>query len=383
MKIAFVSTMDSVPWGGSEILWHAACQHLAKQGHNISIAYPRWANLPKPLEGLRNDFGIEIFQSQSRLSIPQRIKNKLKSKIGFQINVDHERKWLRDFNPDILCISSGNATEGARWMTLAAEENISFVTIAQAHVEFLWPDDDSADSLIRLFQAAQKCFFVSHGNLNLLETQLGYEIANAEVISNHSSALWNANPAWPTYEDGLYRLACVGRLHPPSKGQDLIIDVIRQPQWQDRKIIISFYGEGPHKRSLQRLVNKYHLKDKIKFCGHVSDVAQVWRDNHALILPSRYEGLPLALVEALMCGRTAIVTDVAGNSEVLENGVTGFLAEAPSIACLNRTMEEAWTSRNKWFEMGQLAQMQIHQRLPEDPGAILADKLIALGDGAR
>ena len=48
-------------------------------------------------------------------------------------------------------------------MRMAVEEQIPFVTIAQAQVEFLWPGDDEADSLISLFNSARKCFFVSHG----------------------------------------------------------------------------------------------------------------------------------------------------------------------------------------------------------------------------
>lgn len=380
MKFAFVSTMASVPWGGSEVLWHAACRHLAGQGTQVSVAYPKWQTLPKPLQALKDDFGIDVFDHGGSQSLLQRIALKIKEKTGSRTFMDREREWLRSISPDVLCISSGNATEGASWMQLAVDERIPFVTIAQAHVEFLWPNDDAADSLIRLFNAALKCYFVSRGNLGLLQTQLGADLENAEVISNHGSALWNTNPGWPTAEDGIFRLACVGRLHPSSKGQDLLIDVLRQPQWRDRPLVVSLYGEGPQERSLRRLVDKYQLQDKIKFCGHVSDVAQIWRDHHALILPSRYEGLPLALVEALVCGRTAIVTDVAGNAEVLEHGVTGFLAEAPAVVPLARTMEEAWAARNRWREMGQQARERIQQQLPADPGAVLAAKLLALGD---
>ncbi len=372
--------MASVPWGGSEVLWHSACRHLASHGRQVAVAYPRWPSLPKPLQSLKDDFAIDIFEHGGGRSLAQRIVVKIKEKTGSRTFMDCERKWLRSISPTVLCISSGNATEGASWMQLAVEERIRFVTIAQAHVEFLWPDDDAADSLNRLFNKALRCYFVSRGNLALFQTQLGADLKNAEVISNHGSALWNANPEWPTAKDGIFRLACVGRLHPSSKGQDLLIDVLRQPQWRERPVVVSLYGEGPQERSLRRLVDKHRLQDKIKFCGQVSDVAQIWRDNHALVLPSRYEGLPLALVEALVCARTAIVTDVAGNAEVLEHGVTGFLAEAPALVPLSRTMEEAWGAKARWREMGQLARERIQQQLPENPGAVLAGKLVALGN---
>jgi glycosyltransferase involved in cell wall biosynthesis len=262
-------------------------------------------------------------------------------------------------------------------MRIAVEEQFPFVTIAQAHLEFVWPADDEADSLISLFTSARKCFFVSHRNLWLLQTQLGAKLTNAEVVSNHRAAIWNANPAWPDVVD-VWRLASVGRLHPSSKGQDLLIDVLSQPRWRGLPIVVSFYGVGPQERILRRLVESNALQDKIRFCGHVNDVSKIWRYNHALIMPSRYEGLPLALVEALICGRTAIVTDVGGNAEVIEHGVTGFIAAAAAAAPWAQVMEEAWEERHRWREMGQRARERIRSELPENPGAVLATKLAKL-----
>ena len=202
------------------------------------------------------------------------------------------------------------------------------------------------------------------------------------MISNHDAALWKANPPWPNVIDDVWRLALVGRLHPSSKGQDLLIDVLSEPRWRSRPLVVSLYGEGPQERILRRLVESNALQDRIKFCGHVSDVAQIWRCNHALIMPSRYEGLPLALVEALICGRTAIVTDVGGNAEVVEHGVTGFIAEAAAATPLARVMEEAWHERHRWREMGERARERISMQIPEDPGAVLAAMLINLAERA-
>jgi glycosyltransferase involved in cell wall biosynthesis len=167
-------------------------------------------------------------------------------------------------------------------------------------------------------------------------------------------------------------------LHPPSKGQDLLLAVLRLPEWLDRPIHVSFFGEGPHEQMLRRLVQNYGLQEKVSFRGHVSDVAQIWRENHALVLPSRYEGLPLAVVEALLCGRPVIVTDVAGNAEVVEDGVTGFVAESPKVIHLACALERAWSVRDQWHEMGKRAQISINQVVPEDAGAIFANMLISL-----
>lgn len=378
MRIAFVSTMASVPWGGSEVLWSEACRALASDGHDVFVAYKKWPVMSAPLQALVDDFGVAIFHPGERGTLAQRLGRLVLQGIGVISPVGREREWLRAARPDLICISSGLAFDEAEWMELALAESVPFVTLTQANAEIVWPGDAQAERLFAMFSAAKKCFFVSHGNLELLRRQLGARLGNAEVVSNHSARSWNVVAPWPVSEDGIWRLACVGRLHPMSKGQDLLIEVLGQPRWRDRPLLISLYGVGPQEGSLRRLVAASGLEQRIRFCGHVDDVGQIWRDNHALIMPSRFEGLPLALVEALLCGRMAIVTDVAGNTEVLEHGVTGFIAEAPAPQPLARAMEDAWHARDRWREMGTRASETIRGAVPQDPGAALAEKLLEL-----
>ena len=67
---------------------------------------------------------------------------------------------------------------------------------------------------------------------------------------------------------------------------------------------------------------------------------------------SRAEGTPLALVEAMLCGRPAIVSDVGGNQEWVTEGQTGFVAEAPVIGPTRAALERAWSARQDWKAMG-------------------------------
>ena len=83
----------------------------------------------------------------------------------------------------------------------------------------------------------------------------------------------------------------------------------------------------------------------IEFAGFVEDIEQLWTRHHALVLPSRFEGMPLSLVEAMLCGRPSIVTDVAGHRELVRDNVNGFLAKAPTVELLNEAMNRAWENR--------------------------------------
>jgi len=96
-----------------------------------------------------------------------------------------------------------------------------------------------------------------------------------------------------------------------------------------------------------------------------------------LVLPSRFEGLPLALVEAMWCGRPALVTAVAGNAELCLDNETGFVAPASSADLLAETMERAWDRRLKWSEMGRAARLRVEQIIPKDPVADFCQQLIA------
>jgi glycosyltransferase involved in cell wall biosynthesis len=137
---------------------------------------------------------------------------------------------------------------------------------------------------------------------------------------------------------------------------------------------LNLYGDGPMWGTLERIVDQLGISDRVTFHGF-KDVAHIWARNHALALPSRYEGLPLALVEAMMCGRTAVVTDVAGNSEVIEDGVTGFLADAPTVRSMERTLERFWAQRNDLERMGKAAAARIRELIPPDPVRVFSDKI--------
>ena len=130
--------------------------------------------------------------------------------------------------------------------------------------------------------------------------------------------------------------------------------------------------------TIEQMVRRLGLGDRVKIVGFVSPVEKIWADNHVLVMPSRYEGLPLALVEAMLCGRPAVATDVAGHSEVLQDGVTGFLADAPTPRSMNKALERLWSRRAELESMGKAAAASIRRHVPADPGRAFAEKIKAL-----
>jgi glycosyltransferase involved in cell wall biosynthesis len=83
-------------------------------------------------------------------------------------------------------------------------------------------------------------------------------------------------------------------------------------------------GENPTSMSADELRRRAAVPG-VTWLSHVTDVRDVWRRCHVAVLPSRHEGLPLALLEAAACGRPLIASDIAGCRELAEPGVNALV----------------------------------------------------------
>src|SRR5207245_589821 len=97
--------------------------------------------------------------------------------------------------------------------------------------------------------------------------------------------------------------------------------------------------------------------------------------------PSYAEGTPLALVEAMLCARPAVVTDVGGNAEWVEEGATGFLAAAPTARSIGDALERAWGARERWPALGHAARTAALARHDPAPGRTVLALLERAVDG--
>ena len=381
-KIAFVSAMSGCPWGGCEVLWSETALRLAQEGHAVAASVQGWSPRPKQWSALSRA-GVEI---DERLFTRIRLRSRA-ARALFQplLRIASQRaftRWVARQKADLTCISSGWIIDDLGLMNLCLRSGRPYAVIVHANAEQWWPPDKHAPLLIDIYRSARRVFFVSERNRRLLETQLGIELAHAEVVRNPCNVRRNASPAWPA-ENGSVRLACVGRLEPEAKGQDLLLQVLASEPWCSRPVSVSFFGKGDCEEGLRRLADRLGLGERVRFCGQSDDVESIWATHHALVLPSRYEGLPLTVVEAMLCGRPVIVTNVAGNNEVVQADVTGFLAEAPTVEHLNSAMERAWNQRHQWEAMGQAAARAIRELMPADPAGDFARKLLDLAGDNR
>lgn len=374
MKFVFISSMAGVPWGGSEELWSQTALRLREEGHDVSVCVAWWPQLAARVQELQKSGANMFVRKDSQPNIPGRLWKKVKRQI-----VAEERKefqWLRVQQPDMVVISQGGSSDGLEWMEFCREAGMPYTSIVQCNTEAWYPPDDLGAEMAEAYRAAKKVCCVSQHNLRLLECQIGEKLPNGAVVWNPYNVPHDEPPDWPEAKE-VWKLACVARLDPVAKGQDLLFQVLALKRWQERPIQVNLYGSGSSAGNLKKLAASLHLKN-VNFCGHVNGVKTIWEENHILLLPSRFEGLPLALVESMWCARPSVVTDVGGNAELCLDEQTGFVAPAPTVKLFDQALERAWTQRNEWRDMGICARARAERFVPKDPVGSLSHQLTTL-----
>jgi glycosyltransferase involved in cell wall biosynthesis len=373
MRVAFISSMSVIPWGGSEELWSQTASRLAAAGHRLAASVAYWPKLPSKVTALRNQ-GIDVFVRRPlRVPLHGRFWRAL-------IRWRPEREclsWLRRVRPDLVVISQGSINDGFEFARACMRAGVPYIIVVNANAEWLWPSDDVADDFAATFHQARMVFFVSERNRELLQCQIGETLRNAAIVRSPYSVSKKLPPAWPE-QNGAYKLACVGRLEMLQKGQDLLLKVLSQPEWRGRSVELDLYGHGACERGIRRLVATLGLTN-VHFKGFANNVASIWESNHILVLPSRSEGTPISLVDAMLCARPAVVTDVGGMAELCVDGKTGFVAAAPTPGLLGEAMERAWARRSEWQDIGTAARARANQLIPDDPAGVFADTVLAVG----
>lgn len=366
MKFAFISTMEGWHWGGSEELWSQTASDLRSEGHEIKASVAHSPGRAEKLSVLVQQ-GIEVESRPARS--PGRLR-RIAKKIAGKGPDPFER--LRRFHPDLAIISQGYNAGGFDWARTCIEAGIPYVMIVHCNCELWWFGDLDMDDAVASYGNARKVYCVSHGNLDLLRFQLGEPLPNAEVVWNPYAVSTDCPTDWP--DEDKWRMACVARMDPAAKGQDLLFRILSQPEWRERPIEVNLFGTGSYETNIRRMAEALNLSS-VKLRGHVSDIEGVWKENHMLLLPSRYEGLPLSLVEAMWCSRPAVATAVGGNAELCVDGQTGFVAPAPTVASFGEALERAWRQRHEWRNMGQAARARAEALVPKNPVALFIQQL--------
>jgi glycosyltransferase involved in cell wall biosynthesis len=128
-------------------------------------------------------------------------------------------------------------------------------------------------------------------------------------------------------------LMVIGRLE-PQKGHRILLGALPAIRREFPSVRLVCLGEGSLRDELLNQIRELGIEDAVRFIGFQSNVAEWLSLADLTVLPSFYEGLPLAAIESLAAGRPVVATAVDGSAEVVLNGKTGFTVAPGDSAAL-------------------------------------------------
>jgi glycosyltransferase involved in cell wall biosynthesis len=145
-----------------------------------------------------------------------------------------------------------------------------------------------------------------------------------------------------------------GRLE-EQKGHDVLFDALVPLLRHGLDFTLAVAGDGSRRGWLEQRALSLGLSPRVQFVGQLDDVGGLLAAADGVIVPSRWEGLPLVLLEAMARGRPIVATAVGGVADAIEDGVTGTLVPPDDAAALAVALENLHRRADRAWRLGQAA----------------------------
>lgn len=347
MKLGIVTLMRGAAWGGSEELWYRTALAAIERGWRLHLTCFPNALESDQVKQLRR-MGVEVaaLEWMEGRTPWARVWRKARPPL----------RGVTAFGADVVVVNNGTTYEWtevpgirqAAWQWRDAGTRAYM--LCHCNHESWMPEEWQAKIVREVWPMMEGVGFCTEVFPDLTERQMLMPVPRGFVFKNPVNLRSLEAVDWPA--DSVARFATVCR-QDMTKGVDVALHVLAGERWKKREWVFDVYGAGPLREYLEGLARYLgHDPRRVRFRGTTGDVRKVWEENHVLLLTSRLEGLPLAMVEAAMCGRVIVTTDVGGVKTWCDAGGVGFVAAAPTVASVGEAMEEMWDARERWVEMG-------------------------------
>ncbi len=175
------------------------------------------------------------------------------------------------------------------------------------------------------------------------------------------------------------RLLFVGRLV-YQKGGDILLDALERVK--DRKWDLSIVGDGPRRPDWENQADKLGISDRIHFMGWLdkADLLEQYQKANIFVLPSRHEGMPNVVLEAMGCGLPVIATRIAGSEDLVLDGTTGYLIKPDNPQELTEAIIKLIDHKEDIQRMGDASRSRVIESFSWDS---VADRYLAMLSKAR
>jgi glycosyltransferase involved in cell wall biosynthesis len=273
------------------------------------------------------------------------------------------RKW----RPDVIVAFFGVPCGAVAWSTKWITRIPYLVSLRGGDVPGFRPYDFAfyhrilAPLLHRVWRKAGAVVANSQGLGGLAEafdSQVQIEVVpNGVDVHSFSS---------PTYRDwNSPRMLFVGRLV-YQKGLDILVKVLGELKSTPWKL--KLVGDGPHRPVLESLADDLGIADRIEFMGWLSREAMShqYEDANLFVFPSRHEGMPNAVLEAMACGLPVVASHIAGNEELVLPEKTGLLVPPEDPLALRNALESLLLNPERGIQMGEAGRRLVEEHYTWD-----------------
>lgn len=149
-----------------------------------------------------------------------------------------------------------------------------------------------------------------------------------------------------------------------NKGIEYLLDAVQRVRraLPEIKLTVLIMGEGRAKNKLERRIKSLALEDSVKLTGFIPEVRQYLKGLDLLVLPSLKEGLPYAVMEAMVAGVPVVATKVGGLPDLVTDGQEGYLVPPADEAALAEALARVMTDLNTGRVMAKRAASKIREK---------------------
>ena len=252
-------------------------------------------------------------------------------------------RFFRQEKPDIVHTHSwgGGSYSGILGAKLA---NVPVIINGEHGTFYLKPHQVFLQRILALM--CNDILSVSHSLKFRLKTEVNISPNRVTVIPNGVDVeIFHGNYNSSSAKTKLYSdeaksnfiIGCIGSIK-PQKNQIMLINAVRRLKSNNsmKNIKVLFVGDGPDRKKLEQVINGTNLRNHIEFLGRRNDIHLILASIDILVSTSlsKFEGMSNVVLEAMSSGVPVIATNSVGTSELIKDGINGFLIESKDISKL-------------------------------------------------
>ncbi len=343
MRILLV--VDSLEVGGAEQHVTDLARALRATGYLVTVACATGGPLVAELEAARVPVHVLVTGP---------VKHRVDLRFAWKL-----RRVLRAGEFDLV---HAHLYAGAVAAALAVI-GIGCARVVTVHSESRWQRHFARSVSGYVYRTADAILAVSEPIAHQLTVVHGVAPDRTTVIANalYPTALCTRRRR-ATLRGGVV-VGVAGRLH-RDKGVDVLLDAMVRVLYRHPQVQTVVVGDGPQREHLQRKARSLGLDDRVSFLGCIPGARNLIPSFDVLVVPSRTEGSPLVVLEAMAAGIPVVASCVGGIPDQIRHGVTGLLVAPDNPGELGKAIEQLLCEPATRNSLAAEGRRQVAERFP-------------------